>query len=466
MRKIIGIHILLLFSVMIYAQNKITAVFPVLANQPIKLIGFNGLDTYTIDSITANAQGVFELAYSPKDYGVGYLLATDNTSFFVVLTDENIKLQGKSLAQPDSIEVTKGKENQLFVQYAAEHPRREQVLVAWLYLERIYAQDSLFAAHATPKQAIVNEKQRIKTEDSLFLTSLSPDAYLRYYLPLRTLVSSVSTIAQYRTKDIPPTIEAFRKIDYTDRRLMKSGLLADVVESHFWLIENSGRSLDAMYIDMQRSIDILVENLLSDEWMLNEVSEYLFKLLEQRSLFAASEYLALKLLSEQSCTINNDFLSQLESYRAMKKGNIAPDFEFDNDVVAPGYKLAVQPNKLSDLKNKYTVIVFGAAWCPQCPQELTKITKLYNKWKRQDVEVVFVSLDQDKQLFERFTAVFPFISICDYLKWESPVVQNYHVFVTPTIYLLDNQRKILLRPGSVNHLDAWIEWYLVQGHKK
>jgi thiol-disulfide isomerase/thioredoxin len=110
-------------------------------------------------------------------------------------------------------------------------------------------------------------------------------------------------------------------------------------------------------------------------------------------------------------------------------------------------------------------VVFGASWCPQCPNELSSIVRLYEKWKKQNVEVVFVSLDEDEKLFKSFTNVFPFISICDYQKWESPIAQTYHVFATPTIYLLNNKREILLRPNSVSQLDSWVDWYLVQGNK-
>ena len=284
-------------------------------------------------------------------------------------------------------------------------------------------------------------------------------------MPLRKLVSSVSTIAQYRTEEIPATIASFRKIDYKDTRLQKSGLLGNVIESHFWLIENSGRSLDSVYIEMQISIDRMLENLLTDETKLNEITEHLFKFLEQRSLFPASEYLAIKLLNEKNCTINNDFAAQLESYRAMKKGNIAPDIVFTGDVSTPGYIDQNKPKKLSEIKSTYKVIVFGASWCPQCPQELSKISGLYKKWKEQDVEVVFVSLDEDEQTFNSFAGVFPFISTCDYKKWDSPIVQSFHVFATPTIYLLDDKREILLRPNSVSQLDSWVDWYLVQGNK-
>jgi thiol-disulfide isomerase/thioredoxin len=465
MKKILIINILMLVSIFVYSQNTISGTFPGIANRQIKLVGFTGFDTYAIDSIQADEKGVFNLSYSEKDYGMGYLSAQNNKPFFIVLSGETIILKGETFALPETIKILKGQENQLFAQYATEHPRREQALSAWGYLEKIYAKDSLFAGQAIPKQAIANEMQRIKTEDNLFLASLLQNSYVSYYLPLRKLVSSVSTIAQYRTEEIPSTIAAFRNIDYTDPRLQKSGLLADVIESHVWLIENSGRSLDSVYIEMNKSIDIMVENLLQDEQKLNEITEHLFKFLEKRSLFKASEYLALQLLNEQGCTINNDFAAQLESYRAMKKGNIAPDFDFKKDILAPGYEATKLPNKLSDLKSKYTAVVFGASWCPKCPEELSKISKLYKKWKEQSVEVVFVSLDEDKKIFKNFAGIFPFISICDYKKWESPIVQSYHVFATPTIYLLNEKREILLRPNSVSQLDSWVDWYLVQGNK-
>ena len=71
--------------------------------------------------------------------------------------------------------------------------------------------------------------------------------------------------------------------------------------------------------------------------------------------------------------------------------------------------------------------------------------------------MVFISLDTDKALFKGFSGIFPFISICDYKKWGNKAVKDYYVFATPTMFLLDNERKILIRPVSVEHVNAWVE---------
>jgi thiol-disulfide isomerase/thioredoxin len=446
-------------------SQTITGNLKLLINQSIKLEGFNGLKTYPISSATIDDIGNFTLNYSKADFGVGYLLSADEKPLFVILSGENIELAGEALSYVETIKITKGQENQWFEQYAKEHPRREQALSAWVYLEKIYAMDSLFSVQKTPAKNIQTEKQRIKNEDAAFLAKLPKNSYVSWFLPARKLVSSVSVVAQYRTEEIPATIAAFRKLDYTDQRLYKSGLFKDAIESHFWLLENCGKSLDSVAIEMQLSIDAMFMNLIKDEKKLNEVTDYLFDLLERHSLYQASEYLALKVLNEVSCTINSDLSKQLETYRAMKKGNIAPDIIFSGDNFGPAYSVTNFPKKLSDLKTKYTVVVFGASWCPTCTQEVPEIGKLYPKWKEHNVEVVFVSLDEDKEAYRNFVKDLPFISTCDFKKWNSPIAQDFYVFGTPTMFLLDEQRKILLRPSSVKQMDAWVDWFLVQENK-
>lgn len=456
MCKYIILYIYLTSLCSVFAQS-ITSNFSIITYQKIKLEGFNGFQSYLISETSTDGNGNFKLTYSKSDYGVGYLISEENKPLFLILNGEDIEIKGESLGLTETIKIKKGQENLYFEQYAKEHPKREQVLSAWIYLEKIYTSDYLFALQQKSINAILEEKQRIKIEDKAFLSSLPSDSYLRWFLPTRKLVSSVSTIAQYRTEEIPETIEAFRKLDYTDPRLYKSGLFKDAIDNHFWLLENSGKSLDNAFEEMKISIDAMLVKLVTNEKIFNEVTDYLFDLLEKHSLFKASEYLALKVLNEVSCTVNSDLANQLETYRAMKKGNIAPDMIFNPSFFVNPNKIVA---KLSTLKSKYTVVVFGASWCPKCKEEIPEIAKLYSKWKSKGVEVVFVDLEEDRNTFINFAKVFPFISYSDNKKWESKIVKDYYVFSTPTMFLLDNKREIALRPNSVKQMDAWVDWYL------
>ena len=461
--KILPILISVFFSCDFNAQS-ITGSFSLLSNQQIKLEGFKGLKTYPISMATIDEKGNFKLSYSKEDIGVAYLISSDEKPLFVLLSGEEVEISGEALSAAETIQIKKGKENLLFEQYAKEHPRREQALSAWIYLEEIYSLDPLFSIQKTPSGNIQAEKQRIKEEDASFLASLPKGSYVSWFLPTRKLVSDVSTIAQYRTEEIPATIAAFRQLDYTNSRLYKSGLFKDAIESHFWLLENSGKSLDSVFIEMKTSIDAMFLYLIKNEERLNEVTNYLFDLLERHSLFQASEYLAIKALNETSCTLNADLAKQLESYRAMKKGNIAPDIVFAKNTYLNGVNQNMF-SRLTNLTTPYTLVVFGASWCPKCVEELPKIIQNYVKWRNLGLEVVYVSLDTEPAVFEQAVKSYPFFAYCDFKKWESPVAKDYYVFGTPTFYLLDAKREILLRPNSVSQVDAWVDWVLVQGNK-
>lgn len=454
--KITLLFYVALLSSSSYSQS-ISGSLKLLANQEIKLEGFSGLKIYAISNSKMDEEGNFKLNYSKKDYGVGYLMSSDNKPLFVILSGEDIEIIGDALIQPEMIKVKKGKENQHFEQYAQEHPKRDRALSAWIYLEKIYTTETLFSVQKPPVKAIQEEKLRITKEDQLFFERLPNDSYVKWFLPIRKLVSSVATVAQYRPEEILETIKAFRSLDYTDLRLYKSGLFKDSIESHFWLLENSGNPLEQVFEEMKISIDIMMPKLATNENVYNGVLDYLFDLLERRSLFQASEYLALKVLNEGSCTINNDLANQLETYRAMKKGNIAADIIFDkSNFVNPNNTYA----KLSEINTKYTVVVFGASWCPKCKEELPEIDKLYNKWKSKGVEVIFMALEDDKNSFTDYAKNFSFTSYSDLKRWGSKIVKDYYVFSTPTMFLLDNKREIILRPNSVKQLDAWVDWYL------
>ena len=264
MNKYLIAFLYLITTQFIFSQS-ISGNFSQLINQPIKVEGFSGLKTYAISSTTTDEKGNFTLSYSKSDYGMGYLMSSDNKPLFIILSGEDIVITGEALNVPETIKITRGQENLYFEQYAKEHPRREQALSAWGYLEKIYTLDSLFSSQKLPSHAIKEEKLRIKKEDSAFLEKLPNDSYVKWFLPNRKLVSSVSTIAQYRPEEIPETIEALRKLDYTDARLYKSGLFKDAIDNHFWLLENSGKSLDNVFEEMKLSIDAMLVKLATNE---------------------------------------------------------------------------------------------------------------------------------------------------------------------------------------------------------
>ncbi len=111
--------------------------------------------------------------------------------------------------------------------------------------------------------------------------------------------------------------------------------------------------------------------------------------------------MAIKILTQNSCTVNDDLAKQLELYRDMKKGNTTPDIIFSVDIVKNGSMIET-PKHLSDIQADYKVVIFGASWCPKCAEELRQLLPLYEKWKLKGVEVVLFHWIQIKHYLRVF----------------------------------------------------------------
>ena len=161
MKKHLFIFAILLVSLSSYAQF-IRGNFSLLANQLIRLEGFSGLKTYPISTATIDGKGNFKLSYAKEDFGVAYLISSDEKPLFVLLSGEEVEISGEALSAVETIQVKKGKENLLFEQYAKEHPRREQALSAWIYLEKIYSLDPLFSIQKHQSEIFKQKKNELR----------------------------------------------------------------------------------------------------------------------------------------------------------------------------------------------------------------------------------------------------------------------------------------------------------------
>jgi len=425
------------------------------SNQVVKVVGYDGFTTIGLGKSIIDSDGNFNIALVDNYKGMAYLETSDYSHLFLVLNEPNIVIQGTHLNEPDSITFKNSLENIVFAQYAVEHNQREAALAGWKYLLPIYQSADVLKADEDKVAEIQTEINRLENQDSKYLESIDKSTYVSWFLPLRKLVDDMPLSTQRYVDRIPKHIQDFRSIDFNDKRLYHSGILDDLLEGHFLMLENMGQPLDSVFNQMNLSIDYILTNLESNKNLRDEIADFIFELCEKRSLFSSSEYLALKLLVNDSIQVGTDLSDKLEIYRSMKVGNIAPEIDFSQ-----GQLVGVQDDKaigsLGDLNADYYLLVFGTGSCPQCTSETSKLKMNYNKWKKKKLEILYISLETDKELFNKSSTPMPWISYCDFKGWESKPSKDYHVFGTPTMFLINKERRIIIRPSSTEHMDAWV----------
>ncbi len=446
MKKITLTSLVIFAAAVQVLSQTVEGSLPQQAGQAITLTGFDYDITSPLGKTTLDSLGNFTINYDLKYKGMAILTAQDNSKLIILLDGKNITIQGTHLGDKDGLQYVKGKQNQEFVYMARMQAWNDKAYAGWRYLKELYQKDTLL----TKEEALTvihKEINRIESANARALNQLSPQSYLYWYAPLRKLISDMPQSIHNYPERIPENIREFRTIDFTHHHFKTSGLFYELIEEHYLLLENMGQSFDSMYAQMNISTDYLIENLRSNDSLFNQVSESLFKLFEKRNLFPAAAHLSERLLNQKdcSCELDKDLQKKLQKYGALEVGHTAPDIQLSENL------------KLSDLQQN-VLLVFGASTCPACQKEALELMQFYDSWKEANtpLEIIYISLDTDQETFQTAFQNAPWQSYCDFKAWNSPAVQDYYVYATPTYLLLDQNRKILLHPRSLAHVNAWI----------
>ena len=85
---------------------------------------------------------------------------------------------------------------------------------------------------------------------------------------------------------------------------------------------------------------------------------------------------------------------------------------------------------------------------------LPEIKRIYDQQNPKKFEVITISIDTIKSAWADFLkkGKFSWISCSDLKGWNAKVAQDYYLYATPTMFLLDKNRKILAKPIRLDEL--------------
>ena len=127
----------------------------------------------------------------------------------------------------------------------------------------------------------------------------------------------------------------------------------------------------------------------------------------------------------------NDSSVEFSNQVAIEGDIPAPDFTF------PG--LDGKMVSLSDYKGKVVLVNIWATWCPPCVNEMPSMEKLYRKFKRENFEILAVSIDETgpkavAPFMEKTRLTFPAL-----IDSKGAIKSVYRISAIPESFIIDKQ---------------------------
>lgn len=119
-------------------------------------------------------------------------------------------------------------------------------------------------------------------------------------------------------------------------------------------------------------------------------------------------------------------------------GKQAPMFNFEK-------------GNLYEIQEDTTLLIFWSTTCSHC---LIEAPKIYEALKtRKNLKIIMIGLEDEYSDWENVSVSFPkSIQIQSKGKWDSEMAKKYNVKGTPSYFILDKNKKIILKPEKIKEL--------------
>jgi len=467
MRKIFFSILLSLFPVFLFGQLKngyeINVTIRDLQDSTVFLAYHLGDKQYIKDTVKLDrtGNGVFHgQEYLPQ--GI-YMIVLPGRKYFEILISDNQRFSLSCTFSDyfNTLKFTGSKENSAFVEYQKNWVTMQQTAIA--ISKRIQNNkqnnDSLKILGSVQKLQEENMKAYLKSvvkaNEGNFLGTLVkgllPIDIPKFTIPIGYKnPDSIRWVMNYNYNKN----HFFDNIDLNDERLIRTPLLYSRLDSFFTnvLIQSPDT--------INKEIDKLINKCSSNYKMFQFVSVYLFNHFRESEIMG-HDAVMVKIaddiyLSGKADWVTREFKDDLRKQIDLIRPNLIG--KKAENMVMDSYKGIFV--SLYDVEKDFTVLYFWEPNCGHCQEATPKLKAYYDRPKDYSLEVFAVCTTSDKEKWTKYIEDNKLIWING---WDPKRISHfdyyYNVQSTPTIYVLDKNKKIIAKKLAVEEIGPFIDHY-------
>lgn len=436
MRKFIIFYLICLPFIVSAQNHQLRGVIHSYNNQTIYLNSYYIDRIQAIDSTKTSAYGQFSFELKrdlPK--GLYQLQITEKDRLDIILNNEIVELSTHISDPFNKLMFEKSEENKIYLSYIQKRNYDQYRIELLQPVISYYPMTDAFFP------SLLIEFTNIQDSLDQYINKTIKDhphtfASILIGIDRRPILDPMQNQVEQKTY---AKKHFFDGKDFSDTAILHSNVLTSSILSYLSLYQDKNTNKALLEEEFIKAVDIILPVMRPNRKIYEFVIDYLIGGFDQFGFTKVITHIASQSIVDESCE-NEELKHRIEALKKLAPGNKAPN-------------IIIGEIKLSEINKKYTLVVFYASWCPHCNDLLPELQALYAD-KKEVLEVFSISIDSSKIDYQNYIDKhnFEWVNACDYMGWNTQSAIDYGVYVSPNLFLLDENKMVIARPSGLPEL--------------
>lgn len=416
------------------------------------LYSLSGEKASLIDSIFSNTRGQFTFQANGKILHDGiYRLAFGNKWIDFISDGKDLELRTDATNISDSLRIINSESNKLYYSFLKlNNGFKTKSELLQLILAKYPKEDEYYTVSKKRLIELQNEyRQFVK-----ITAQGNPNSFVAKYI--RSAQLSVIDISIPFDQQLTfLKTHALDHVDFHNPQLIYSDVFTSKSIEYLSYFRNPQYSFPVLEKEFMGAVDSILNKAKVNQVVYQHVTEYLIEGFKKFGFDKILDYIVDNyVIKDELCLdVKTEGLikKRIDQARIFKIGYKLPD------IIMPD--ISGKEISLANIDATKTLIVFYASWCPHCTELLPKLNDLRKKQTGNKFEVLAISLDAKKEDWINFVkAKCPdLINVADLKGWDGKISNDFNIYATPTMFVIDKERKIIAKPTTYEELQKVIQ---------
>ena len=467
MQKFLFYFVFTLFSFSAFAQNKpiqgynIQMTIKGVATGVCKFGYYYGENAFLIDSARVDSMSfmVHFKGETKLEEGMYFVVAPNQMPIDLVIdNDANFAISTDVKEIFDSLKIQGSKENEAYTLYQKKLNRyKKQVEQAQFSINLLERATRDPEAFKPIRDNMLQERKKLEIFTESFYKNY-PNLLCTKFLKASSSPKIPENIKPIFNTNSPNPVyykyvreHLWDDFDFTDKRMLRSKIINSKLTLHL-------QQLTFQQIDsLKNSIDWIVKKAAINAKMKAYILMTITNRFDNNYAPGADRvlvYIVDKYFPNEKDTSITDIatLTRLRYKADMNRPNLTGNVAKEMRLMRPDSSFL----SLSSIASKYTMLYFYSPLCTHCQSKTPNVYEIFSKYKEKGIVCYAVNTDQEFGYWQNYIKEkgLDWYNVIDLQKAANTWERDYVAFNLPVIYLLDADKKILMKRIEPEHLET------------